>query len=129
MTLVYGLTYAGEHAWGDAQTIALLASSAVLLAAFFLIEWRSKAPLLPLRLLRSRTLSAANATMIGVGALAFGNFFLVTLYLQDVLGYSAIETGVAFIAITLVDRRLLEHRAGARKPVSAFAASSARAWR
>ena len=101
MTLVYGLTYAGEHAWGDAQTIALLASSAVLLAAFFLIEWRSKAPLLPLRLLRSRTLSAANATMIGVGALAFGNFFLVTLYLQDVLGYSAIETGVAFIAITL----------------------------
>src|SRR3954469_3916993 len=101
MTLVYGLTYAGEHAWGDAQSIALLAGSAVLLAAFFVIESRSKAPLLPLRLLRSRVLSAANATMIGVGALAFGNFFLVTLYLQDVLGYSAIETGVAFIAITL----------------------------
>jgi sugar phosphate permease len=101
MTLVYGLTYAGEHAWSDTRTIALLASSAVLLAAFFVIEWRSKAPLLPLRLFRSRMLSAANATMIGVGALAFGNFFVVTLYLQEVLGYSAIETGVAFIAITL----------------------------
>jgi EmrB/QacA subfamily drug resistance transporter len=101
MTLVYGLTYAGEHAWGDSQTIALLVSSAVLLAAFFVIEARSKAPLLPLRLLRSRMLATANATMIGVGALAFGNFFLVTLYLQEVLGYSAIETGVAFIAITL----------------------------
>ncbi|HEU5213526.1 MAG TPA: DHA2 family efflux MFS transporter permease subunit [Gaiellaceae bacterium] len=101
MLLVYGLVYAGEHAWADSRTIALLAASAVLLAVFFVIEWRSKAPLLPLRLFRSRMLSAANAIMVGVGALAFGNFFLVTLYLQEVLGYSAIETGVAFIAITL----------------------------
>ena len=101
MSLVYALTYAGEHAWSDSRTIALLASSAVLLAAFFVIEWRSKAPLLPLRLFRNRMLTAANAIMIGVGALAFGNFFLVTLYLQEALGYSAVETGVAFIAITL----------------------------
>ena len=79
----------------------MLAAAGALIAAFIAIEWRSPAPLLPLRLFRVRTLSAANATMVTVGALAFGNFFLITLYLQEVLHYSAIETGVAFIAITL----------------------------
>jgi EmrB/QacA subfamily drug resistance transporter len=101
MLLVYGLVYGGEHPWGSAETIGILAAAAVLLSAFVAIEWRSPAPLLPLRLFRLTSLSAANATMITIGALAFGNFFLVTLYLQDVLHFSAIETGVAFIAITL----------------------------
>jgi EmrB/QacA subfamily drug resistance transporter len=101
MLLVYALTYAGEHAWGSASTIGLLVAAGALIAAFVAIEWRSPAPLLPLRLFRLRSLSAANATMVTVGALAFGNFFLITLYLQEVLQYSAIETGVAFIAITL----------------------------
>jgi len=101
MLLIYGLTYGGEHAWASTTTIALLAGSAALIAAFFAIEWRSPAPLLPLRILRLRTLAAANATMITIGSLAFGNFFLVTLYLQGVLHYSAIATGLAFIAITL----------------------------
>jgi EmrB/QacA subfamily drug resistance transporter len=101
MLLIYALTYGGAHAWASTTTIALLAGSAALVAAFFAIEWRSPAPLLPLRILRLRTLAAANATMVTIGALAFGNFFLVTLYLQDVLGYSAIATGLAFIAITL----------------------------
>jgi EmrB/QacA subfamily drug resistance transporter len=101
MLLVYGLVYAGEHAWSDPATIGLLAAAGALIAAFLAIEWRSPAPLLPLRLFRLRSLSAANATMVTVGALAFGNFFLITLYLQEVLRYSAIQTGIAFIAITL----------------------------
>jgi EmrB/QacA subfamily drug resistance transporter len=101
MLLVYGLVYGGEHAWSDPATIGVLAAAGALIAAFIAIEWRSPAPLLPLRLFRVRTLSAANATMVTVGALAFGNFFLITLYLQEVLHYSAIETGVAFISITL----------------------------
>ena len=72
-----------------------------MIAAFVVIEARSPAPLLPLRIFRLRTLSAANAAMLTVGATAFAQFFLLTLYLQEVLRYSAIETGVAFIAITV----------------------------
>src|SRR5581483_4978746 len=60
------------------------------------------APLLPLRIFRSRTVSAANATMLAVGAVGFSQFFLLTLYLQQVLHYSAVETGVAFLGITAV---------------------------
>ena len=63
------------------------------LATFVVVEWRSRAPLLPLRLFRLPMLAAANATMVTVGTLAFGSFFLVTLYLQDVLGYSPLRPG------------------------------------
>jgi len=101
MVLVYAITRTGSHGWGDTLTLGLLAGAAVLIAAFVAIEARSPAPLLPLRIFRLRTLSAANATMVAIGAVTFAQFFLITLYLQDVLGYSAIETGVAFIAITL----------------------------
>jgi MFS family permease len=72
-----------------------------LIVAFVGIEARSSAPLLPLRIFRLRTLSAANAAMLTIGATAFAQFFLMTLYLQEVLRYSAIKTGVAFIAITV----------------------------
>ena len=101
MVLVYAITRAGESGWSDAITIGLLAASAALVAAFIGIESRSPAPLLPLRIFQLRTLSAANATMATIGAVAFGQFFLMTLYLQEVLHYSAIKTGVAFIAITV----------------------------
>src|SRR6185503_2311866 len=99
MTLVYAITRASQHGWGNSVTLGLFATAAALIAAFVAIEARSPAPLLPLRIFRLRTLSAANATMMTVGAAAFGQFFLLTLYLQEVLQYSAIETGVAFIAI------------------------------
>jgi Na+/melibiose symporter-like transporter len=99
MVLVYAATWAGRHGWGDAFTLVLLATGATLVAAFVGIEARSPAPLLPLRIFRLRTLSAANATMLIAGATTFGQFFLLTLYLQQVLRYSAVETGVAFIAI------------------------------
>jgi EmrB/QacA subfamily drug resistance transporter len=101
MVLVYAITRASQHGWSDGVTVGLLATAAALIVAFVGIEARSPAPLLPLRIFRLRTLSAANATMLAIGATAFGQFFLLTLYLQEVLGYSAIKTGVAFIAITV----------------------------
>jgi EmrB/QacA subfamily drug resistance transporter len=101
MLLVYALTRATQHGWGSPSTIGLLASSAILIAAFVLIELRSRAPLLPMRLFRLRTLAAANASGVMIAAVGFSMFFLLTLYLQQVLGYSPVQTGVAFVTITL----------------------------
>ena len=100
MLLVYAMTRATTDGWTSLATTGLLAASVVLLAAFLWIEARSPAPLLPLRMFRQRSLSAANATAALIGGLAFSQFFLLTLYMQRVLGYSAIETGVAFAATT-----------------------------
>jgi MFS family permease len=72
-----------------------------LIAGFFLIELRSKAPLLPLRIFRLRTLSASNLSGLLMGGAIFSQFFLLTLYMQEVLHYSAIKTGVAYIGLTL----------------------------
>jgi EmrB/QacA subfamily drug resistance transporter len=102
MVLAYAITGASEYGWSNGETIGLLAAAAALLVAFVGIEARSSAPLLPLRIFRLRTLSAANATVMILGATTFGQFLLLTLYLQEVLHYSAIETGVAFIAVTLM---------------------------
>ena len=82
-------------------TLSLLGASAALIAAFIAIELRSPHPLLPMRIFRLRSLSAANLTAVVIGAVTFSQFFLLTLYMQQVLGYSAIETGVAFAATTL----------------------------
>jgi EmrB/QacA subfamily drug resistance transporter len=101
MVLVYAITRASQHGWSNGITVGLFAAAAALVAAFVAIEARSPAPLLPLRIFRLRTLAAANATMLTVGAAAFGQFFLLTLYLQEVLRYSALKTGFAFIAITV----------------------------
>jgi EmrB/QacA subfamily drug resistance transporter len=104
MILAYALTRATTDGWATATTIGLLAASAVLVLAFIAIELRSKAPLLPLRIFRIRSLAAANAAMLIIGSVTFSEFFLLTLYLQDVLHYSAIQTGVAFsgFAISVV---------------------------
>ena len=99
--LVYGLTYAAEHSWTAGTTIALLAGAAALLVAFVAIESRSQAPLLPLRLFRLRTLSGSNLTMAFASSAAFVVFLLGTLYVQQVLDYSPIETGLAFLTVTL----------------------------
>jgi EmrB/QacA subfamily drug resistance transporter len=101
MLLVYGLTRATQHGWGTAATISLLAASGVLIVSFFLIETRSKAPLLPLRILRLRTLAASNVSGLLVSGALFSQFFLLTLYMQQVLHYSALKTGAAYIALTL----------------------------
>jgi EmrB/QacA subfamily drug resistance transporter len=101
MLLVYSLTRATEDGWATASTIALLAASAALIVSFVVIELRSKAPLLPMRIFRLRTLTAANITGFLVGSALFSQFFLLTLYMQQVLHYSAIETGVAYLTLTL----------------------------
>jgi EmrB/QacA subfamily drug resistance transporter len=101
MLLVYAMTRAASDGWGSRSTVALLTASAVLVLGFVAIELRSRSPLLPLRIFRLRTLTAANATMAIVGAVAFSEFFLLTLYLQDVLHYSAVQTGAAFAAFAL----------------------------
>ena len=101
MLLVYGLTRATTDGWISPVTLGLLGASAALIAAFIAIESRSPAPLLPLRIFRLRALSAANATMAMVGAVTFAEFFTLTLYVQDVLHYSAVQSGVAFVAFAL----------------------------
>ncbi len=98
MLLVYGLTRATSDGWSSPVTLGLLGGAAALVAAFVAIESRSRSPLLPLRIFRLRALSAANATMALVGAVTFSEFFLLTLYVQDVLHYSAVQSGVAFVA-------------------------------
>jgi EmrB/QacA subfamily drug resistance transporter len=97
--LVYALVEAPNVGWGDAQTIFLLAGSAALLAAFVLIESRHPAPLVPLRIFRSRTLVGANLVMVVFGTLAFGMPFILTLYAQQVLGYSALKFGVTSVVL------------------------------
>src|SRR6266498_3172212 len=97
MLLVYAMTRAAQQGWVTGTSIALLAASAALIGAFFVIELRSKAPLLPLRIFRLRTLSASNVSGLLMGGSIFAQFFLLTLYMQEVLHYSAIKTGVAYI--------------------------------
>src|SRR5213075_3121748 len=75
--------------------------SVVLMVAFVVIEMRSKAPLLPLRIFRLRTLTGSNVSGLLMGAAIFSQFFLLTLYMQEVLHYSAIQTGVAYVGLTL----------------------------
>jgi EmrB/QacA subfamily drug resistance transporter len=101
MLLVYAMTRAAQDGWATASTIGLLVASTALILTFLAIEIRSEAPILPLRIFRNRTLSAANITGFLVGAALFSQFFLLTLYMQSVLHYSAIKTGVAYLALTL----------------------------
>jgi EmrB/QacA subfamily drug resistance transporter len=92
--LVYAVVEAPNTGWGDPQTILELAGSAALLGAFTLIESRHRAPLVPLRIFRRRTIVGANAVMLVFGTLPYGLGFILTLYAQQVLGYSAIKFGL-----------------------------------
>ena len=100
--LVYGLTKAatgqdGVSHWGDAQVLASLAASVLLLVSFVLIEMRTSNPLLPMRILKDRDRSGAYLVMLCIGTALFGMFFFLTLFMQTVLGFSAIRTGVAYL--------------------------------
>jgi EmrB/QacA subfamily drug resistance transporter len=100
--LVYGLSKAATGAdgishWGDAQVLASLAASVVLLVSFVLIEMRSSRPLLPMRVLADRNRSGAYLIMLCVATGLFGLFFFLTLFIQTVLGYSAIRAGIAYL--------------------------------
>src|ERR1700752_3180555 len=100
MLLVYGMTHATQHGWATAETIGLLAASGLLILSFFLIESRTKAPLLPLRIFRLRTLTGSNVSALVATGAVFSQFFLLTLYMQQVLHYSPLKTGVAYVALT-----------------------------
>jgi EmrB/QacA subfamily drug resistance transporter len=99
--LVYALVEAPDTGWSSLRTILLFAGSALLLAAFALIESRHRAPLVPLRFLRSRALAGANSVMLLTGALAYGIPFVLTLYAQQVLGYSAVKFGVGSVVLAV----------------------------
>jgi EmrB/QacA subfamily drug resistance transporter len=99
--LVYALVEAPETGWGSLRTMLLFAGSALLLAAFALVESRHRAPLVPLRFLRSRALAGANAVMLLTGALAYGIPFVLTLYAQQVLGYSAVRFGLSSVVLAV----------------------------
>jgi EmrB/QacA subfamily drug resistance transporter len=99
--LVYAISEAPEAGWGSAQTILLLVASAALVGVFVLIESRVEAPLMPLAIWRLRTVTTANIVGVVVGAVMFSTFFLLTLYAQQVIGYSALQTGIAMLATAI----------------------------
>jgi EmrB/QacA subfamily drug resistance transporter len=100
--LVLGIVRTDVTGWGDASTLALIGGGVVLLLVFLGIEGRlATSPLMPLRIYSSRTLSAANVVVLLVGGATFGMWFFVSLYLQQVLGYSPIKAGLAFLPMTL----------------------------
>jgi EmrB/QacA subfamily drug resistance transporter len=101
MLLVYGLTQANRVGWSSAQTIGVFIGSAVLMVFFLANERRSRSPLVPLGIFRRRTLTGANVVGFGLGTMIFGMFFLLSLYMQEVLGYSPLKTGVGYLAVAL----------------------------
>src|ERR687884_186810 len=96
--LVYAISKAPDVGWGSTRTILLLIASAAILGAFLLIELRGRAPLMPYAIFRNRSLSGANVVAYLMGMVIFANFFLLTLYVQQVLGWSALKTGITFLA-------------------------------
>jgi len=98
-SLVYGITQAGQDGWLAAQTLAVFAASIVLLAGFVGWELRHPEPLMRFGILRTRTLSGANVAGFILGTALFSMFLMLTLYMQQVLGYSAMKTGVAYLAV------------------------------
>ena len=99
--LVYATVDANDAGGASAQTIGLYAASAVLLAVFVLVELRSAAPLMPFRIFRLRSLTGSNAAGFAFGGAVFGMFFVITLYLQQVLGFSPLDAGLAWLATSL----------------------------
>jgi len=95
--LVYAVSKAPDHGWSSAWTLSRLVIAIVLLLVFVGIEGRAKDPLMPFHIFRIKTVTGANVCGLLLGAITFANFFLLTLYVQQVLGYSAIKTGVTFV--------------------------------
>jgi EmrB/QacA subfamily drug resistance transporter len=102
MALVWAIVRTEVNGWGSAQTLGGIAVGLALIGAFLAIEGRlAKAPLMPLRIFASRMLSGANAVVFTLGAAMFAMWFFVSLYLQQVLGYSPLDAGLAFLPMTL----------------------------
>ena len=99
--LVYAVSTAPQAGWATARTVMLLAAAAALLAAFVVIETRVEVPLMPLRIFRLKTLAGANAVSVLLGGSFFAYIFIGTLYMQQVLGYSALKAGLAWLSMAL----------------------------
>jgi len=95
---VYAVSKAPDHGWGSAWTISRILASLIILGIFLFIESRVRFPLMPFSIFRVRTLAGANVAGLLLGAVVFANFFILTLYVQNVLGWSALRTGVTFVA-------------------------------
>jgi EmrB/QacA subfamily drug resistance transporter len=95
---VYAISKAPDVGWGTGRTIGLLILSVIILAFFVIWERRTTAPLVPFSIFRIRTLTGANAVGLLLGATIYANFFILTLYVQQILGWSALKTGVTFLA-------------------------------
>jgi EmrB/QacA subfamily drug resistance transporter len=98
-TLVFAITQANEFGWTSAATIGLFAAAGALLAAFAAWETRAKEPLMPFSIFRIRTVAAANISGLILGTVTFSMFLMLTLYMQQVLTYSPLKTGVAYLAV------------------------------
>ena len=101
VVLVYAIVKAEAWGWGSTETLGLAGVALGLLALFVLIERRSPAPLVRLSLLRMRSLASANAILLVTIGGMFAMFFFISLYMQNILGYTALETGFAFLPVTL----------------------------
>jgi EmrB/QacA subfamily drug resistance transporter len=101
LVLVYGIVKASSYGWGSGRTIGLFAAAVVLLVSFVVIELRSRAPLIRLSIFRIRSLSVANVSMLLVGSALFSMFYFASLYVQQLLGYSPIKAGLAFLPFTV----------------------------
>jgi EmrB/QacA subfamily drug resistance transporter len=95
---VYAISKAPDVGWGTGRTIGLLVVSVAIIAGFIVWERRTPAPLVPFSIFRIRTLTAANVVGLMLGAVIYANFFILTLYVQGVLGWSALQTGLTFLA-------------------------------
>jgi EmrB/QacA subfamily drug resistance transporter len=111
-SLTYAFIEANNYGWTSARILGAFAIAAVSLVTFVLLERHQRAPMLDLSLFRNRTFSGANASMLFVGLAMFGTFFYVSLYMQNVLGYSPVEAGASFLPMTILII-LIAPRAGA----------------
>jgi EmrB/QacA subfamily drug resistance transporter len=102
VALVYGIEGTGDHGWGSARTLLLYAGAAVLLAGFASVERRADRPLVPPATWRNRSLVSSSLVLLGATGVLVGAFFLNTLLMQDTLGWSPLETGVAFLPLVVV---------------------------
>jgi predicted MFS family arabinose efflux permease len=101
-SLVYGFIRAADDGWRDSLTIGSFAAAVILLAAFALIESRAKEPITPLRMFADRNRSGTYVIMLTLAAAMFGMFFYIVLFVQNVLGYTPIQAGLAFLPVTVV---------------------------
>ena len=127
MSLVYGLSRAGSHSFSDSQTIIFLVLAAVLLVAFVVLEARNPHALMPLHIFANRVRSAVYGISLTIGASIFSVFFFLTLFVQQILGYSPLRAGIGFLPLTagivimaIITSRILG-KVGARIPMAAGA--------